>query len=51
MAKSEMVGHSFLVLIQKCINSGIRKTEVLNSLIIKITAKENDINDILQTLR
>jgi len=30
---------------------GTRKAEVLNSLIMKITAKENDTNDILQTLR
>jgi len=28
-----------------------RKAEVLNSLIMKITAKENDTNDILQTFR
>jgi len=28
-----------------------RKAEVLNSLIMKITANENDINDILQTFR
>jgi len=31
------------------INFGTRKAEVLKSLIMKITAKENDINDILQT--
>jgi len=30
---------------------GTRKAEVLNSLIMKITAKENDTHDILQTLR
>jgi len=30
---------------------GTRKSEVLNSLIMKITANENDTNDILQTLR
>jgi len=28
-----------------------RKAEVLNSLIMKITVNENDINDILQTFR
>jgi len=30
---------------------GRRKVEVLNSLILKIMAKENDTNDILQTFR
>jgi len=30
---------------------GTRKAEVLKSLIMKITANENDINDILQTFR
>jgi len=30
---------------------GTRKAEVLNSLIMKITANENDTNDILQTFR
>jgi len=30
---------------------GTRKAEVLNSLIMKTTANENDINDILQTFR
>jgi len=30
---------------------GTRKTEVLNSLIMNITAEANDINDILQTFR
>jgi len=33
------------------INFGTRKTEVLNSLIINITAKTNDTTDILQTFR
>jgi len=32
-------------------DKGTRKSEVLNSLIMKITANENDINDILQTFR
>jgi len=34
-----------------CRNFGTRKTEVLNSLIINITAKANDTTDILQTFR
>jgi len=33
------------------IDFGTRKTEVLNSLIINITAKANDTTDILQTFR
>ena len=33
------------------IHFGTRKTEVLNSLIINITAKANDTTDILQTFR
>jgi len=32
-------------------NFGTRKVEVLNSLIMNITAKDNDTNDILQTFR
>jgi len=32
-------------------HSVTRKVEVLNSLMMKITAKENEMNDILQTLR
>jgi len=32
-------------------NIGTRKAEVLNSLIMNITAKANDTNDILQTFR
>jgi len=34
-----------------CPYIGTRKAQVLNSLIMKITVNENDINDILQTLR
>jgi len=32
-------------------NFGTRNAEVLSSLIMKITANENDTNDILQTFR
>jgi len=39
-------------IISKCLFTfGIRKAEALNSLIMKITANENDINDKLQMFR
>jgi len=37
--------------LEKDVDFGTRKTEVLNSLIINITAKANDTTDILQTFR
>jgi len=33
------------------VNFGTGKAKVLNSLIMKITANENDVNDILQTFQ
>jgi len=41
----------WLYILELCIDFGTRKTEVLNSLIINITAKANDTTDILQTFR